>query len=74
MQIHILAFVLLIAYKRSSLLTYSISGVFILLQLLATISVILSGWGKMSIFHLYAFTFDMYVDIFNFQNLWTLIS
>ena len=63
MQIHIVAFVLLIAYTRSSYATYGISGGFIFIQLLVTISVIMSGWAKPSIFHLYPFTMEMYVSL-----------
>lgn len=60
MQIHLVAYVLLVVYAwRGSRATYIVSGLFIALQLVAQSVVLLSGLARPTMFTYYAFTFDM---------------
>ena len=68
MQLYILAYILLLAYTRSSKLTYLTCIAFILLQGAISMWVLLSGWARPTAFHFFPFFQFPYVPDSNSVN------
>lgn len=63
MQIHLVAYVLLVIYaSRGSRATYIASVLFISLQFAALAGTLLSGWARPVLFHHYPFTLDIFPE------------